>query len=176
MNKEFMKHFGFNKEVDLVEQGKCPLCKKDIVPIIDSFINQESFKDYQISGLCQECQDSIFSDLERRCVQCECLKNNSDYTFVILYYQSVEGKLTHLCQDCLERGLQYNRNLIDQFIGLLESSLSLIEFYAPELGQKHWKGSIIEYSSTVVKHFKADTLYLLACDMILMMTNQKGNN
>jgi len=165
-----MKHFGFTEEVDLVEQWQCPLCKEDIVPLIGSFTNQESFKEYQISGLCQECQDSIFSDSERRCVQCsKYLKNNSDYTLAILYYRSVEGKMTYLCQDCLERGLQYNRNLIDQFIGLFESSLTMVELYAPESGPKLWKGSIIE-SSTAATHFKADTLYLLACGMITMIT------
>ena len=35
---------------------KCPCCQQDIGP----FRNTLSHKEYQISGLCQKCQDSVF--------------------------------------------------------------------------------------------------------------------
>jgi hypothetical protein len=60
MNKEIMRAAGFTKEVGLVEQGKCPFCKKDVMAVPDAFRNESSLKEYKISGLCQECQDLVF--------------------------------------------------------------------------------------------------------------------
>jgi hypothetical protein len=59
MNKEIMKALGFTKEVELVENNQCPACKQHINGKAD-FKNEISWKEYQISGLCQECQDAIF--------------------------------------------------------------------------------------------------------------------
>lgn len=39
-----------------IAEHKCPLCKKAIGPFRDIL----SHKEYSISGLCQDCQDSIF--------------------------------------------------------------------------------------------------------------------
>jgi len=58
MNKNILKTMGFGKEVDLVNQSKCPFCQKQIDP--SKFENELSFKEYQISGLCQNCQDEMF--------------------------------------------------------------------------------------------------------------------
>jgi hypothetical protein len=58
MNKSIMRACGFSKEVEAVEQGKCPIC--------DKVINQSEFKDelsrkeFTISGMCQVCQDKTF--------------------------------------------------------------------------------------------------------------------
>ncbi len=58
MNKTIMKQAGFGEHVQLVEEEKCPFCKK--------VIKQEDFKDelsrtkFKISGLCQPCQDDVF--------------------------------------------------------------------------------------------------------------------
>ncbi len=58
MNKEIMKEMGFSEHVDLVEQMKCPFCKKDINQ--SDFRNEISKTEYTISGLCQNCQDEMF--------------------------------------------------------------------------------------------------------------------
>ena len=60
MNIDAMKTFGFRKEAELVEQKKCPFCKKEIKGRED-FRDELSWKEYQISGLCQECQDKTFN-------------------------------------------------------------------------------------------------------------------
>lgn len=58
MNKDIMKQVGFDKEVSLVEQSKCPFCKTDIKA--SDFKDELSAKEYKISGLCQKCQDETF--------------------------------------------------------------------------------------------------------------------
>ena len=58
MNKKIMEACGFADEVKLVEGGQCPTCEKPVSN--DSFRNALSLKEFRISGMCQECQDSIF--------------------------------------------------------------------------------------------------------------------
>ncbi len=58
MNKEIMKNAGFKEEVKNVEEGKCPFCKK--VVLASSFRDNLSRKEFNISGLCQDCQDKTF--------------------------------------------------------------------------------------------------------------------
>ena len=58
MNKDIMRKLGFNLEVDLVEQGRCPICKEKINK--DEFRDDKSRKEFGISGLCQSCQDNTF--------------------------------------------------------------------------------------------------------------------
>lgn len=50
---------GFEKEVKLIERFMCPICLEDI-PLLNAFKDELSKKEYHISGMCQECQDSIF--------------------------------------------------------------------------------------------------------------------
>ena len=59
MNKDIMKSMGFKREVEQVEQGNCPFCKKAIHPNTE-FRDELSLKEYRISGLCQKCQDKTF--------------------------------------------------------------------------------------------------------------------
>jgi len=40
----------------LKEEGKCPLCHGEIT----GFRNELSAREYRISGMCQNCQDSMF--------------------------------------------------------------------------------------------------------------------
>jgi len=61
MNKDLMRKAGFGKEVDDVEAGNCPLCKKVIHPNSE-FRDELSLREYRISGMCQECQDGVFSE------------------------------------------------------------------------------------------------------------------
>lgn len=59
MNKEIMKTMGFGAEVKRVELGICPFCIKPINPA--EFKDELSWKEFRISGLCQNCQDSVFN-------------------------------------------------------------------------------------------------------------------
>ena len=40
------------------EEGKCPFCGKDMSN--PSFRDEKSKKEFNISGLCQDCQDNFF--------------------------------------------------------------------------------------------------------------------
>lgn len=44
--------------IDLKENGKCPFCEKDMKNA--KFRDEQSFNEFKISGLCQECQDKFF--------------------------------------------------------------------------------------------------------------------
>jgi hypothetical protein len=56
MNEEIMKKAGFGEHIKRIKGGRCPICDKKIEGFRDSL----SLKEYNISGLCQECQDNIF--------------------------------------------------------------------------------------------------------------------
>lgn len=58
MNKEIMRAAGFGKQVDLIEQGKCPLCEETIKM---NFKDEISLREFNISGMCQKCQDGFFT-------------------------------------------------------------------------------------------------------------------
>jgi hypothetical protein len=64
MNKQIMNACGFGNQMKLVDQHRCPTC--------GNFIRTQEFKDelsvreFQISGMCQKCQDSVFEEDERR--------------------------------------------------------------------------------------------------------------
>ena len=58
MNKEIMRRCGFGEEVALVENGQCPLCKNSTRDEV--FENERSKREFEISGLCQRCQNSFF--------------------------------------------------------------------------------------------------------------------
>jgi len=53
-----MEKAGFSKEVERVERGNCPFCGRQIK--MEEFKDALSRKEFQISGLCQTCQDTIF--------------------------------------------------------------------------------------------------------------------
>lgn len=59
VNKKIMREAGFKKEVDDFEKGICPFCKRDITE--NEFRSKKSLREYKISGLCQRCQDKMFS-------------------------------------------------------------------------------------------------------------------
>jgi len=62
MNKDIMRQAGFGKEVESVERGLCPICENAIDP--NAFNDALSRKEFAISGLCQNCQDEVFSEEE----------------------------------------------------------------------------------------------------------------
>ena len=44
------------------DEGKCPFCGKDMSN--PSFKDALSKKEFEISGLCQECQDEYFKEMK----------------------------------------------------------------------------------------------------------------
>lgn len=44
------------EQIKKIKKGICPFCNKEIKNFRDSL----SRKEYEISGLCQECQDKVF--------------------------------------------------------------------------------------------------------------------
>jgi C4-type Zn-finger protein len=58
MNENIMRALGFNKEVDAVKNGNCPICGEKIN--MEDFVNEISKREYSISGICQKCQNKIF--------------------------------------------------------------------------------------------------------------------
>ena len=59
MNKKIMKATGFSREVALVEHGLCPFCRCSVNA--EEFRDKLSLREFEISGLCQNCQDKTFS-------------------------------------------------------------------------------------------------------------------
>lgn len=59
MNKKLMRKAGFQKETERFEAGICRFCKRDITE--NEFRNEKSLREWRISGLCQRCQDKMFS-------------------------------------------------------------------------------------------------------------------
>jgi hypothetical protein len=57
--KGILRMAGLGDKVDLVEAGNCPMCRKPIDP--NEFRDELSRKEFGISGMCQECQDSVFN-------------------------------------------------------------------------------------------------------------------
>lgn len=56
--KRILRIAGFKEQVDHVEHGFCPTCKKPVN--VADFKDELSKKEYGISGMCQACQDSVF--------------------------------------------------------------------------------------------------------------------
>lgn len=48
----------FPKMKALRDQGKCPTCGAFVT--VKSFRDELSFQEFNISGLCQKCQDKVF--------------------------------------------------------------------------------------------------------------------
>lgn len=60
MNKRIVKQI-FPGAVKRVEKGLCPLCSKKIDPDKE-FKDELSKVEFGISGMCQSCQDQVFSN------------------------------------------------------------------------------------------------------------------
>lgn len=65
MNEELMIAAGFAKEMELVRSGRCPLCMRSIKA--EEFRDEISKREFEISGLCQMCQDITFKGEEDEC-------------------------------------------------------------------------------------------------------------
>ena len=61
MNKDIMRNAGWGTEVARFEQGHCPLCNSAID--MADFKTELDLKEYNISGMCQSCQDKTFDNI-----------------------------------------------------------------------------------------------------------------
>jgi len=50
--------FGINRK-ESIESKKCVMCPEEVD--LDSFKDEISLKEFHISGMCQTCQDKVFS-------------------------------------------------------------------------------------------------------------------
>ena len=57
MNKDIIGKI-FPEKLKAIEEGRCPDCGVEIKNT--TFIGTASMKEFQISGLCQKCQDKVF--------------------------------------------------------------------------------------------------------------------
>lgn len=60
MNKDIMNALGFTAQVAAVNAGKCPICGKEIK--LCDFKDELSRREFKISGMCQVCQDNMFTE------------------------------------------------------------------------------------------------------------------
>lgn len=58
MNKEIMEKL-FPGAIKRIEKGQCSICSEKIKS--DEFRDEVSLREFQISGMCQSCQDKTFS-------------------------------------------------------------------------------------------------------------------
>lgn len=56
--KNILRGAGFDKEVKRVEFNLCPFCGQPVR--IEDFKDALSRREYEISGMCQTCQDAFF--------------------------------------------------------------------------------------------------------------------
>jgi hypothetical protein len=49
---------GYEMQIVRIEDGKCPFCAEPIDP--DEFRDSVSRHEYELSGVCQKCQDKTF--------------------------------------------------------------------------------------------------------------------
>lgn len=57
--KRMLTAAGFGEQVKRTEHGFCAFCAHPVTR--ESFHDPESWNEYRISGLCQECQDKVFA-------------------------------------------------------------------------------------------------------------------
>ena len=56
--KSFLRSLGFGQEVAMVEECRCPLCADRVDE--DEFRNEVFIREFESSGLCQGCQETVF--------------------------------------------------------------------------------------------------------------------
>ncbi len=56
--KSILRALGFGREVSMVEECRCPLCADRVDE--EEFRNEVFMKEFERSGLCQGCQDTVF--------------------------------------------------------------------------------------------------------------------
>lgn len=56
--KSFLRSLGFGREIAIVEECRCPLCADRVDE--EEFRNEVFIREFERSGLCQGCQDTVF--------------------------------------------------------------------------------------------------------------------
>lgn len=94
MNKEMMRVLGFGEEIDMINEGLCPICGERVDE--SEFTDTLSSKNFKISGICQTCQDSVFncSDDEDNNALCFCDNCKSCWDY--------RGERDTICPQCGE--------------------------------------------------------------------------
>ena len=57
-------NFAGKSRIDTIARGECMFCEAKNLRSIISFRDHLSLKEYRISGMCQDCQDAVFSEEE----------------------------------------------------------------------------------------------------------------
>lgn len=55
-----LRVLGFDKAIENLDKGCCPICGDPVDP--NGLRDALSIKEFEISGLCQVCQDTVFTD------------------------------------------------------------------------------------------------------------------
>lgn len=63
MNKDLVRQI-FPEQVENFENKQCSTCGRDMSK--PQFRDLLSVKEYQISGMCQSCQDGVFGEYDER--------------------------------------------------------------------------------------------------------------
>lgn len=58
MNEDILKLLGLERELNRIKFGLCPICGKKVWKFRDKLSERE----FEISGMCQICQDEIFRE------------------------------------------------------------------------------------------------------------------
>ena len=56
--KQLLKDMGFGKQVSRINKGRCATCGNGVNK--KHFKDEVSRREYEISGMCQKCQDKMF--------------------------------------------------------------------------------------------------------------------
>lgn len=56
----FLRKIGMHEQADRLGRSECPFCGKKVDPTTE-FKDELSWSEFNISGLCQACQDAMFS-------------------------------------------------------------------------------------------------------------------
>ena len=71
--QQHIHSFAFNKEQintlrravnEVISSGRCAFCNASKAKVLKGLIDKLSRKEYQISALCQKCQDEVFEELQ----------------------------------------------------------------------------------------------------------------
>jgi len=60
MNRDIMLALGMDVEIARIDAGKCPMCNE----VVGEFKNDLARQEFEISFMCQKCQDFTFNDGE----------------------------------------------------------------------------------------------------------------
>jgi hypothetical protein len=61
---EKLKRAIFPNMYNLKDQGRCPFCSKHVTAVELAAMDVLSRREFRISGLCQTCQDNVFTEEE----------------------------------------------------------------------------------------------------------------